>query len=123
MGQYNSGELDDIITSLRDAIIDTNNLSLALCWLVELFIALQAKASGKKGTFMFQTSDAKRQYGYKRAELRIYNTLVQYRNTYVHEGKYRANNRRIKSTLNAIQQFALNQCNVYLDVNSKQFDV
>lgn len=55
MGNYNSNDLRDIIMYLKDAIINTTNLNLALCWIVELFVAIQAHNSGRTGTFTFKT--------------------------------------------------------------------
>lgn len=123
MGYYNSDNLDDVITCLKDAIIETSNLSLALCWLVELFVAIHAKKSGRIGKFYFLTTDARRLCKLSKQYRNAVSVLITYRNTYVHEGKYRANNTNIKTVLPVLQQFALNQCNVYLDINRKQFDV
>ena len=108
---------------LKDAIVDTNNLSLALCWIVELFVAIQAQNSGKIGIFAFKTSDARRFAKLSKADDTIIRALISYRNKYVHEGKYRTNNASIKYILLSVQQFALNRCSVYADINSKQFDV
>lgn len=120
MGKYNHAELVSIIDELRDSIALTTNASLALCWLVELFNAIQALKSGIKGTFTFTTFDARKQSCLCEFDNDILLQLITYRNLYVHTGKFRATQKDLD--LNVVQKFANKYCNVYIDFNSKTFD-
>lgn len=120
MGKYNHNELPDIVDELRDSIALTLNASLALCWLVELFNAIQALKSGIKGTFNFTTFDARKQSCLCQFDNDILLQLIAYRNLYVHTGKFRATQRNLD--LQDVQNFANKYCNIYIDFGSKTFD-
>lgn len=120
MGVYNSSDLQSLIDELRDSIVLTNNASLALCWLVELFNAIQALESGIKGTFTFTTFDARKQILKNNRDNRLVVKLIKYRNLYVHTGRFRASHKAFN--LQEVQYFANKYCHIYIDFNSKTFD-
>lgn len=120
MGVYNSSDLQSLIDELRDSIVLTNNASLALCWLVELFVALQALKSGIKGTFTFTTFDARKQMIENNKDNKLVVKLIKYRNLYVHTGRFRASYKAFN--LQEVQDFAIKYCYIYIDFNSKTFD-
>lgn len=120
MGKYKRDSLDLIITSLRDSIVLTTNASLALCWIVELLVAIKALESGKQGEFIFTTRDARRAMELSYSTNKVVSALIHYRNMYVHTGRFIVNHTSLD--LKAIQTFANKYCNIYIDFSSKIFD-
>lgn len=104
MVKYNQDDLPATIEELRDSIALTLNASLALCWLVELFNAMQAR----KQSCLCQFDND------------ILLQLITYRNLYVHTGKFRATQKNLD--LGIVQNFANKYCYIYIDFSSKTFD-
>lgn len=120
MGKYKYKDLELIITSLKDSIVSTPNASLALCWIVELLVALGALKSGKRGEFVFTTWDACQAMNLSYSANKVMAALIFYRNTYVHTGRFIVNHRLLD--LQAIQNLVNRYCGIYVDFNSKTFD-
>lgn len=119
MGYYSKKTIKTVILNLRDAITLTPNASLAICWIVELFVAMCAYKHGITTTLYYLTSDA-RKHIHDSKDYAIFKQLVRYRNKYVHEGYLSINSKMLN--LNDIKDFALKYCSINLDLNNKEFD-
>lgn len=119
MEYYSRDTIKTVILNLRDAIILTNNASLAICWIVELFVAMCAYKHGITTTLYYLTSDA-RKHIHDSKDYVIFKQLVRYRNKYVHEGYLSINAKMLN--LDAVKEFTLKYCSINLDLNNKKFD-
>lgn len=119
MGYYSKKTIKTVILNLRDAITLTSNASLAICWIVELFVAMCAYKHGITTTLYYLTSDA-RKHIHDSRDYAIFKQLVRYRNKYVHEGYLSINSKMLN--LDAVRDFALKYCSISVDFDSKKFD-
>lgn len=119
MGYYSRDTIKTVILNLRDAIILTDNASLAVCWLVELFVAMCAYKHGIATTLYYLTTDAQKHI-HNRKDYVVFRQMVTYRNKYVHESYLSVNSRMLD--LKSAKEFALTYCSINVDFDSKKFD-
>lgn len=119
MGYYSRDTIKTVILNLRDAITLTSNASLAVCWLVELFVAMCADKHGIYTTFYYLIPDAQKHI-HNCEDYAVFQQMVIYRNKYVHESYISVNSKMLN--LNAVKEFALAYCSINLDFDNKVFD-
>lgn len=118
MGYYSRDTINTVILNLRDAITVTSNASLAVCWLVELFVAMCAYKHSIAITSYYISDAQKNIHNCK--DYAVFQQMAKYRNKYVHESYLSVNSKMLD--LNAVKEFALEYCSINLDFDNKDFD-